>query len=162
MARPTKLTAALKRQIVRELERGAYAETAAEAAGIATSTLYDWLDRGARGEKPFSEFSEAVTRARARGELKLFADLRKGDTKGKSFGKARAAGLILERTRPHRYAPRLKVSVEDAVERVLEVFRGICSEEDFARALERLERLDSEGGEATPAGGEGADSPGIH
>ena len=47
MARPTKLTTAKQRQIVRLLEAGNYRETVCRACGIGTSTLYRWLERGA-------------------------------------------------------------------------------------------------------------------
>jgi hypothetical protein len=139
---------------------GAPLETAAEAAGIHVSTLYRWLDRGLVGEEPYAAFCEAVTRARARGELNLLRTVRIGDGQGVGFGGAKASAWLLERTRPAKYAQRVNVKVEDAIGKVIEVVRGICSAEDFARILEGLERLDSEAGEAGAsefAGGEPAD-----
>jgi hypothetical protein len=45
--------------------------TACEATGISEASFFDWAARGERGEKPFSEFLDAVTRARGRGKTKL-------------------------------------------------------------------------------------------
>jgi hypothetical protein len=156
--RPTKLTDEVAEQICEVLASGAYLETAAEAVGIDPGTVWRWLDRGAKGEEPFSAFRESVVRARAKAELDMLATVRAGDGKGTSFGPARGAAFLLERTRPQRYAQRVNVKVEEAVTRVLEVARGICPPEDFTRILEGLERLDSEGGESLPgATDEGAD-----
>jgi len=162
MGRPTKLNDEVSTEIVEALEEGAYLETAAEAAGIDVSTLYRWLDRGATGEEPYAAFCEAVVRARAKAELDLMRAARGGDGKGVSFGPARAACFLLERTRPNKFAQRVNLKVEDAVREVLEVVRGVCSPEDFARVLERLERADREGGEGLPASDPGGSPAGIH
>jgi hypothetical protein len=45
--------------------------TACEATGISEASFHDWVARGERGEKPFSEFLQAVTRARGEGKAKL-------------------------------------------------------------------------------------------
>lgn len=146
--RPTKLTPEVTEAIVDSIKEGAYLETATEAAGIGLSTMYLWLDRGADGEEPYAAFLEAVTRARAEAEIDLLRAVRKGDAKGTGFGEAKAAAFLLERTRPNRYAQRVNVKVEEAVTKVLEGVRRICSPEDFARVLAWCERSDSEGGEA--------------
>jgi len=153
MARPTKLTPEVSEEICKALEDdGAFIETAAQAAGIDHSTLYRWLDRGLKGEEPFAAFCEAVARARAMGELKLLRDVRRGDDKGIGFGRARGSAFILERTR-RAYAQRVRIDAEEAVEQVIEVFRGICTPEDFGRALEQIERLDrGDSGAPSPAG----------
>jgi hypothetical protein len=162
MARPTKLTPKVAQAICKVLKEGAYIETAAEAAGISVQTLYNWLDRGAVSEKPYAAFLEAVMRARAEGELALFRRAKRGDSKGVSFGGGRAAAFILERTRPNRYAQRVNLRVEDAVREVLEVVRGICSPEDFARILARLEAVDREGSEELPAPDPGGPGSPLH
>lgn len=144
--RPTKLTPLLADQIVSDLETGAYVETAAEAAGINRQTLYNWLDAGVRGEEPYASFLDSVMRARAKAELDLLRTVLAGDSEGKGFGPAKAAAFVLERTRPNRYAQRVNMRVENAVQEVLEVVRGICAPEDFGRICERLAAADSEGG----------------
>jgi hypothetical protein len=162
MARPTKLTDELSAEICAVLEEGASLETAAEAAGIDVSTLYRWIDRGLSGEEPFAAFCEAYTRARAKGELTLFRRLALGDSKGISFGPARAAAFLLERSRPEKYAQRINVKVDEAVSEVLEVVRGICSPADCERICEELERRHRGGGTPPPPGDPGVIPAGIH
>lgn len=160
--RKTKLTAEVAETICSALKEGAYVETAAQAAGIHVDSLYYWLDRGLKGEEPYAAFSEAVMRARAEAELDLMRTVRDGDEKGVSFGPARASAFLLERTRPNKFAQRINMKVETAVQEVLEVVRGICSPEDFASICERLEAADRTGSEdlSSPDPG-GAASP-IH
>ena len=45
--------------------------TACEATSISEASFHDWAARGELGEKPFSEFLDAVTRARGQGKAKL-------------------------------------------------------------------------------------------
>lgn len=160
--RPTKLTPELTEQICNDLREGAYVETAAEAAGITQTSLYRWLDWGAQGKEPYAAFCESVVRARADGELALLRAVRAGDERGQSFGQARAAAFVLERTRPNRYAQRVNMKIDDAVTQVMEIVRGVCSEQDFARICERLEAVDREGGEQLPAADPGEPTDSLH
>ena len=68
IGRPTKLTPEMHAAIVADVERGNFAETAAQLNGIDPRTFFGWMDRGRRGEEPFSQFFRAVTRARAKAE----------------------------------------------------------------------------------------------
>jgi hypothetical protein len=159
MARPTKLTAELTAKIVKAVERGNYAETAAEAAGINVATFYNWMKWGREKRRPYSAFFEAITCARARAEVKLVDTVQRGDTKGTGFGRARAAAFLLERTRPDKFAQRVNLKVKDAVEEVLECVRRVCSEADYAAVLEELSRRGGDDeAEATPSGG----PPSLH
>ena len=56
----SKFTPEVQQIIVDAITRGAFQHVAAAAAGIAPSTFYKWL-----ADPEMSEFSEAVTRARA-------------------------------------------------------------------------------------------------
>jgi hypothetical protein len=68
MARPTKLTDEVQKQIVRAIAAGAYGEVAAEAAGIHKATLYRWLAKGRRTKRgKLCEFCDAIKKAQARG-----------------------------------------------------------------------------------------------
>jgi hypothetical protein len=53
------------------LSRACTIRTACEATGISEASFHDWIARGEQGEKPFSEFLDAVTRARGQGKAKL-------------------------------------------------------------------------------------------
>jgi hypothetical protein len=52
--------------IVAVVEAGGTDADACAEAGIAPATFYGWVDRGENGEAPYSEFLEALSRARAR------------------------------------------------------------------------------------------------
>lgn len=78
MGRPTKLTPELQKRIVKLVRDGNYFETAAQAAGIAKSTLYDWMARGDAGDNPFAEFSDALKKAEAEAEVDAVAMVRAG------------------------------------------------------------------------------------
>lgn len=101
MARPTKLSDETLRKITNALRAGNYIETAARYAGIASSTLYEWLDRGERGERGYVEFYEQVELARAEAEVSDVAHLR---IAGKTNWQAYA--WMLERRHPTRWGRR--------------------------------------------------------
>ena len=82
--RPTKLTKEVQSQITTAIGAGNYMETAAAFAGIHKDTLYEWLKRGAaekarvavsarrsirQEEQIYTDFSDAVKKALAQGEL---------------------------------------------------------------------------------------------
>ena len=71
LGRPTSLTAELQREICELLADAIPIATTCELVGIAPSTFHAWMNRGESGEAPYLEFSEAVTRARARAKLAL-------------------------------------------------------------------------------------------
>lgn len=68
--RKTKLDTKLKNEICKLLAKGATDKAACDRVGIAESTFYDWMSRGeSEPESEFSEFSEAVTQARAKAHI---------------------------------------------------------------------------------------------
>jgi len=76
--RPTKLTRELHDEIVRLIEAGNYAETAAAVGGIQPHTLRDWIRRGARETTgPYAAFSSAVKKAEGRAEASAVLRIRK-------------------------------------------------------------------------------------
>lgn len=100
--------------IVRALRAGAYLEDAAEAAGVAKSTVYSWLSRGEehvdgeripKAEQPFVDFLLAVEKARAQAVVFNLAMIRRAAT----GGTWQAAAWWLERTRPQQYGRRVGV-----------------------------------------------------
>ncbi len=66
--RHTKLTAEREHQLLEALRGGMTRVGAADLSGIGTSTLWDWLRRGATGEEPHKTFREHVLRAEAEAE----------------------------------------------------------------------------------------------
>ncbi len=68
--RPTKLTPELQLEIVRNLEHGAYQETAAAAAGVHADTFRLWLREGKkRPNSVYAKFLMAVDQAVAKAQL---------------------------------------------------------------------------------------------
>ena len=71
--------------------------TACEATGISEASFHDWVARGEQGEKPFSEFLDAVTRARGQGKARLVESIL-------DSGDWRARLEMLARVYPSEYA----------------------------------------------------------
>lgn len=94
MARPTKLTLDVQKDIIQALEAGNYFDASCEYAGIAASTGYRWMQRGHaelerrenpnvktgtkqwETEQPFVEFCNAVSRTSAKVEIGVIAQIR--------------------------------------------------------------------------------------
>lgn len=108
MGRPTKLTKEIQNTIVRHVKAGNYLETAAAAAGINKSTLYDWLKRGANEpDSIFSEFSNAVDMAMAQSEIEMIKRLRKHEATSGAPIQWR-----LERRFPDRWGRKEKITAD--------------------------------------------------
>lgn len=84
MARPTKLSDKTQSQLVKLIQTGVPITDACSFVGIANSTYYDWIRRGADGDPQFSEFSEAVSRAREAAKVTAIGTLRSAMTSTKS------------------------------------------------------------------------------
>jgi transposase-like protein len=109
VARPSKLTPALRGRIALAVSGGASLRAAAQVSGVADSTLRSWLARGrseqgarkrARGELPYVELLEAVERAGARAEVRAAALIAKA-----AETDWRAAAWYLERRDPETFGP---------------------------------------------------------
>lgn len=158
----TKLTPELQAELIDLIEAGNYIETAAEAVGISTRTWRRWEDQGLRGIEPFASLRLSCARARAKAEAHLARRVAAGDDKGVSFGPAKAAAWLLERTRPKRYALQVNHKIDEAVEDVLAAVREVCSPEDYAAVCEALERGNSGGRSPALASDPGVETGAIH
>lgn len=108
---PTKITPELVETIIYDVERGAYYQQAAAAAGIHVSTLKGWREQGeedldAGRDTPFAALVEGLTRASAQAELTMVQRIRA--QAGEDW---RAAAWWLERKAPERWARRDKLDV---------------------------------------------------
>lgn len=103
MGRPTKLSPEVTERILEGLRAGAYAETAAAAAGIGRSTLYRWLQLGEDPDAPaeFREFRDAIKRAEAEAEAEALEVILAASRKS-----WQAAAWYLERRHPDRWRNR--------------------------------------------------------
>jgi transposase len=108
MGRPTKLTQPIHDLIVKYIKAGNYVETAAAAAGINKSTLYDWLKRGQQDKSGiYADFSNAVEMAMALSEIDLLDKLRKHDADS-----AQPIEWRLERRFPERWGRKDKITAD--------------------------------------------------
>ena len=100
MGRPTKLTPELQADIIEALEHGMHQESAANRAGIAKGTFYNWLERG-RNEPDtiYADFLDAVEKARARPEAEALEAIHVAWRDGTW----QAAAWFLERSHPQKY-----------------------------------------------------------
>lgn len=123
MARPTKLTTELQKQICTLLSGGNFVETVCDLVGISKDTFYEWVKRGDRGWKQdvdggYVEFSDAVKKAIAMVEVSSINDLRKG---GNGW---QAKAWWLERRHPDKWGNRGKSTVEHGGNLIVKVIEG--------------------------------------
>ena len=136
MGRPTKLTPRVQRRIIVAIGAGNAEETAAEYAGIAPSTFFQWMKQGRTAPKgsPKAEFLEAVSRARVEAEVRHVTVIQQAV----SAGDWRAAQFWLERRRNDRWGKRenIEITIRREAERLAKE-TGLDVEEIMAEA-ERL------------------------
>ena len=135
MGRKTKLTPEIQETICNWLKLGYYQEDAAVMAGIAPSTFYDWLKKGAEEDSKqeeikaltdggtslpaipegsdlevayiYSEFSEAVKKARAEAEGAHIRNIRRASDNGVW----QASAWWLERSFPKKWGKRSSLEI---------------------------------------------------
>ena len=77
------LTRELAEKIAALLRAGNYQETAAASLGIGRRTLYDWRERGTKGDNDpdglYRYFVDLLEQARAEAQIHAVAELRKGN-----------------------------------------------------------------------------------
>jgi hypothetical protein len=77
MARPTKLTPAIQERLILAMQAGNYREAAAAYAGIGTSTLYRWIERGKKANRGvYRELWEAIDVAEGQAEARIVLSIR--------------------------------------------------------------------------------------
>lgn len=113
MGRPTKLNEQTQAVLVDAIRKGNYIDNAAAMAGITESSYYLWIERGeadieAGKTTTYSEFSEAIKRAKAEGEQIDLDHI--ADAAGK--GNWQAAAWRLERRFPTKWGKQDKLQLE--------------------------------------------------
>lgn len=101
--RPTKCTPDRVKRIIDALKGGNTRKASAAYGGIDIDTFGNWMNRGAAGEEPFSDFSEQVKAAEAEAEVRNVAIIAKAATE-----KWQAAAWWLERRKPADWAQTTK------------------------------------------------------
>lgn len=101
IGRPSKLTPEVQDKVVQAILAGNYQDTAAQYAGIGTTTFYRWMEKGAEDDAPqmYRDFREAVESANATAEVRDVALI----TQAAQSGTWQAAAWKLERKFPQRW-----------------------------------------------------------
>jgi transposase len=141
--RPRKLTAKRQKAITEAIRLGARRDQAAEAAGIARSTLQNWIARGELdGRQPHKRFAEAVRTAEAEFELESLRAIEQAA----AGGDWRAKAWVLERRHPERWGRQTRHEVTGPDGQAVEVQGGVLgdlrklSEQQLDQLAELLER----------------------
>ncbi len=71
VGRPSKLDDITAKRILNAAEAGVSRRTAAEAARVSQTTLFDWIARGRDGEEPYAEFVERLEASESKAERKV-------------------------------------------------------------------------------------------
>lgn len=148
--RPTSLTPEVAETILAAVRAGNYKATACAAAGIHRDTLNDWEHRGARGEEPYREFSDALQKAEAESEVELLREIRSAQpavvqVQGADVWQSRA--WIMERRWPKKWAQKVRLAVTEELGALHERLRRNLDEETFRRVVDAT-REDASGDSA--------------
>ncbi len=121
MARPTSLTPEVQARVVEALERGHYRSTAVRLAKISERTLYNWLERGEKGEEPYAEFMQAIKEAEAVAEDNLLVAISTAQPGipgegGRGADPWQSRAWVMERRWPKRWAARVRPAVTEELD----------------------------------------------
>jgi hypothetical protein len=114
MARPTKLTAKLTREITSYIQEGNTPTVSATLVGISPSTYFDWMRKGANQQPGFLEFSESIKRACAQSIVNRVAHI----SRVADSGNWRAAAWMLERMAPESFGKNITKAPEAVGQRL--------------------------------------------
>jgi hypothetical protein len=137
--RPSKLSPEVETRITNLLRVGNTVEIAAAAAGISPETFYDWMRRGERKgsrEKKYRDFKAAVEQARAEAETTLVTRI----AKAAANGSWQAAGWLLERRSPERWAKPTERRNGTGNQKPVDPFEALDAEEEAAQKDELAKR----------------------
>jgi len=116
MPAPSTYTEERAARVADAISLGASREGAASCAGIAPSTLYEWIRRGKGGEAPYSELWERIEVGQRAFEVHA---LERIEAAARLPGNWTAAAWLLERRMPARYGRKLSLP-EDKIAKLVE------------------------------------------
>lgn len=106
--RHSKLTPEVQDRLIKALTAGATIKDSCDYAGIGVSTFHQWIKVGESGRhNQFTEFGEAVKKARSAGRIESIALIRQA-----AKSNWQAAAWFLERSDPENWARRTKVEID--------------------------------------------------
>lgn len=136
--RPSKLTDALQAQLCDHVDKCNSLEDAAALCGLERSTVFRWMQKGreqSRGR--YRDFFNAIEAAKA-GRRKKFA----ATMLTHGFKHWQALAWLAERTDPERFGLRIKVQVNEELERILDKLQRQLTPQEYERALEAISQPD--------------------
>lgn len=154
MARPTSLTPEVQDAIVASIQDGNYRTTAAQSAGVCERSLYNWLERGEKGEEPYAEFMQAMKRAEASAESNLLDQIRHAQPAvtgegGHGADLWQAKAWIMERRWPKRWAQRVRQQVTEEIDAFTDRLQRRLDDATYRKVLDASrEDASGEGTEA--------------
>lgn len=133
--RPTKLTPWLIGEICGDLASGVgTVEDICLAKGISEPTFYRWKQQAEHAETGlFREFREGLDRAQAQRRIRWEARLEKAGEED-----WRALSRLMEMSNPRRYAPRVRVHVEQELSDVLDRLKAKLPTDQYEQVLSAI------------------------
>lgn len=112
--RPTKLTAAVTKDVCKAVAMGMTFELAAQYAGISKTTFFRWMRQGEEADEddPFRHFWHSVKSAESKGALNALATINRAATDGSW----QAAAWLLERRHRYRKEAPIETMEHDEIE----------------------------------------------
>lgn len=126
--RPTTCTPEMIKRITAHVRAGAPLPSASVACGVPFDTAMEWVTRGRKGEKPYSDFLESLETARGG-----FATDSLNKIQSAGFTDWKASAWILERR-----DKRFQIRTREEVEREVTTIIGVLERELDANTLERI------------------------
>lgn len=141
----TLLTPEVQAAICAALERAVPLKYAAMAAGVAERTVHEWVERGERGEAPYSAFAAAVACAKGKAVVNLTDKALTGGA-----GSAQAT-FLLERRYRDDYGAAQRIehagSIDTSRERDLRIAEEIRKDPEAVKAMQDvIWRMTHQGG----------------
>ncbi len=120
-------------------------EDSAGALGLHRATVFNWLKQGREDgregrQTPHRDFFDAIERAKAKRRLNFSTRLTHHGLKD-----WKALAWLAERTDPQRFGLRVRVQVNEELERMYDKLQQGLAPEEYERALEALSRTDDSG-----------------
>lgn len=142
--RPSKLDPEVTQRLCQYVELCGSLEDAAAKAGVARTTVFMWQQKGREQESgPYRDFLDAIEAAKAKRRFNFGAQMQKHGLKH-----WQALAWYAERTDPKRFGLRIRVQVDEELERILRKLEQNLTPEEYDRALEAIAQPDDSSEEA--------------
>lgn len=145
--RPPKLTPELQAKICTIVALSSSLEDAAAQVGVARTTVMMWQQKGREQDRGvYRDFLDAIERAKAQRRVNFNATLTKHGQKH-----WQALAWLAERTDPKHFGLRIRVHVNEELERIMDRLQHHLTPAEYERALEAISEPDDRSEEALGA-----------